>query len=201
MKWSFNRERDSSKIKTTIIEWEGPFSWPKYEEDTNLPSIPDVQGVYLLTFQFQDGYLLYSAGITNSTKKRLNAHTREYKKGNYTVLDVTAAKNGKRKEIWHGWGYAKTHREEFQAKKKRILEVVDRQLRAFRVFIAEISDERTRERLEAALMLNMYVSKEPWSELADRGMYLKERSNSEMPIETINRSEGKIYGLPEVLEI
>jgi len=33
--------------------------------------------------------------------------------GNYTILDVEYAKVGIRKEIWHGWGYAKRHRDEF----------------------------------------------------------------------------------------
>ncbi len=46
----------------------------------------------------------------------------------------------------------------------------------------------------------IYNSKEHWSELADRGMALKERYNSEMPIEAKNISLNKIYGLTEILE-
>lgn len=46
-------------------------------------------------------------------KRRFSQHKREYMSGNYTVLDVASANNGERKEIWHRWGYAKKHRDEF----------------------------------------------------------------------------------------
>ena len=49
-------------------------------------------------------------------------------------------------------------------------------------------------------MHSIYVSKEAWSELADRGMWLKERHNFEMPIEAKNISVSRIYGLPKLLE-
>ena len=144
---------------------------------------------------------MYGAGITNSTKRRFATHTREYKKENYNVLDINSAKKGERKEIWHGWQYAKTHPEEFLQNKETILKAVDNQLQSFRIFIAEILDTRKRERIEAAIMQNIYTSQEHWSELADRGMFLKERYNYEMPLKMKNISTGKIYGLPKLLEI
>lgn len=199
--WSFNRLRDASKIVTEEIEWRGPFSWLGFESDNELPEIPDVEGVYLFTFKFKDGFLLYGVGITNSTRIRIATHNREFRKGNYTVLDVQAAENGERKEIWHGWQYAKDHRSEFEINKDLILKAVEQHLKACRIYISEVSDKRKRERIEAAIMHNIYASKEPWSELSDRGMHLKERCNSEMPIKTINRSLDKIYGLSEILEI
>jgi len=163
--------------------------------------MPDIEGVYLFTFKYKEGYLVRGIGITNSTKRRIATHTRAYRKGNYTILDVNAAEIGERKEIWHGWQYAKTHQDEFIEQKETILNAVEKQLEAYRIFIAEVPDKRKRERIEAAIMHNIYVSKEPWSELADRGMFLKERYNSEMPIETKNISSGRIFGLPEILEI
>lgn len=200
MKWSFNRLKDSEKIERKIIEWKGPFSWPNYESKNNLPKTPDVEGIYLWTFKYKDGYVVYTAGITNSTKKRLRSHTYQYQCGRYNVLDIAAAENGERKEIWHGWQYAKTHQDEYLANKSTIDAAIENQLLSYRVFIAEISDKRKRERLESSIMHNIYLSKEPWSELADRGMYLKVRENCEMPIEAKNISESKIYGLPELLE-
>jgi hypothetical protein len=71
MKWSFNRLRDTSKIEREIVDWKGPFSWPNYESQNSLPKIPDIEGVYLWTFQYNDGYVIYTAGITNSTKRGL----------------------------------------------------------------------------------------------------------------------------------
>ena len=49
-------------------------------------------------------------------------------------------------------------------------------------------------------MQYIYNSKEHWSELADRGMFLKARYNSEMPIEAKNINSNNIYGLTEILE-
>jgi len=199
--WSFNRLKDASKIEVKEIEWQGPFSWVGYETQNNLEKIPDIEGIYLWTFEFMDGYLIYCAGITNSTKKRFRSHTLEYKSGNYTVLNVNAAKQGNREEIWHGWTYAKTHREEFDERKQEILNAVEEQLKSFRVFVAQVPEKRMRERFEAAIMHNIYYSIEPWTELADRGMFLRERENAEMPLEIKNISKYKIYGLPMTLEI
>ena len=199
--WSFDRSRDANKIETEEINWKGPFAWPGFESINKLESIPDVSGVYLFTFDFKEEYLLYGAGITKSTRQRISTHSREYRKGNYTVLDTESAILGERREIWHGWNYAKTHQEEFILRKATILEAVENQLQAFRIFVAEVSDIRKRERIEAAIMHNLYYSKEYWSELADRGMFLKERYNYEMPVLIRNISSGKIFGIPAILEI
>jgi hypothetical protein len=168
---------------------------------TQLGAIPDVQGAYLFTFPYNEGFVLYCVGVTKSTRRRLRDHTREYKKGNYNVLDVSHAIRGERQEIWHGWTYAKEHREEFEKNRENILQAVESQLLTFRVFIAEITDVRRRERIEAAVMNTLYLSKEHWADVADRGMYLKGRYNSEMPIVIRNICRYKIYGIPTTLEI
>lgn len=199
--WSFNRLRYASKIEVKEIEWKGPFFWTGYERLNNLDEIPEMEGIYLWTFQYKDGFLIYCAGITNSTKKRIRQHTLQFKRGNYTIFNIRAAEQGEREEIWHGWSYAKTHQEEFNERKEEILKAVDEQLKAFKVFVAQVTDKRTRERFEAAIMHNIYYSKEPCTELADRGMFLKERYNTEMPIEIKNITNYKIYGLPEIIEI
>ena len=199
--WCFNRLRDASKIKIEDIQWQGPFAWPGYESQNNLDTMPDIEGLYLFTFKYNDGFLIYAVGVTNSTKKRLRRHSLEYKKGNYTVLDICAAEKGERQEIWHGWSYARTHQEEFNERKEEIVKAINNQLKSFRVFVAQVSDKRTRERFEAAIMHNIYYCKEPWAELADRGMFLNGRYNTEMPLEINNISNYKIYGLPQKLEI
>jgi hypothetical protein len=114
---------------------------------------------------------------------------------------VTAAKQGERQEIWHGWKYARTHQEEFNERKGEILRAVDEQLKSFRVFVAQVSDKRMRERFEVAIMHTIYYCKEVWSELADRGMFLNGRFTYEMPISIKNISKYKIFGLPDALEI
>jgi hypothetical protein len=190
-----------SEIKVREIEWKGPFSWPSYENENGLDKIPDIEGIYLWTFQYEHGYLVYCAGITKSTKKRFRQHTLEYKTGNYTVFNITAAEKGKREEIWHGWSYARTHRAEFNNRKEEILSEVERQLKSFRVFIAQMPDKRERARFEAAIMHQIYDSKEPWGQLADRGMSLSKRRKEEMPIVIKNICDLKFYGLPKILKI
>ena len=199
--WSFNRIRDAAKIEQKELYWEGPFSWTGYEMYNNLEVTPELEGIYLWTFNYKNGFLVYAAGITNSTQRRFRSHTNEYKKGKYTVMDINAAEKGERQEIWHGWKYAKEHQEEFNFRRTEIMKAVDEQLKSFRIFVVRVPDKRVRERFEAAIMHNIYYCKEPWADLADRGMFLNGRYNSEMPIEIKNICNCLIYGLPETLEI
>lgn len=192
---------DILKVENKNIEWHGPFSWPGYEIQNGLDKLPDLDGIYLWTFQYKNGFLIYCAGITKSTKKRFRQHTIEYKSGNYTVFDVTEAERGKRVEIWHGWSYARTHRDEFNERKEEILSAVENQLKSFRVFIAQMPDKRERARLEASIMHYIYNSNESWAELADRGMSLSKRKKNEEPIIINNIANVKFYGLLKVLEI
>jgi hypothetical protein len=199
--WSFNRLRDASLIKAEDILWQGPFSWPGFEQTNALEIIPDIAGVYLFTFEYKGGYILRSAGNTNSMKRRFSQHTREYRSGRYTVLDVEAANNGERKEIWHGWSYAKAHHDEFLCHKDDILKSVEHELASYRLFITPIEDKRKQERLEFAIIQHAYISKEPWGDLVDGGMALKGRENHEIPIEVKNICSCKIYGIIESYEI
>ncbi len=199
--WSFNRLRDAALIKKEDILWQGPFSWIGYEEANQLEPIPDVAGVYLWTFEFKNGYIIRSVGVTSSMRRRFREHTREYNRGNYTVLDVESAKRGVRKELWHGWQYAKEHRQQFMEHKDEILEFVKKELLAYRLFITPIADRRKRERMEAAILINTYSSKEAWADLVDGGMAFRGRFNDEMPIKVKNVCSHKLYGLPETVEI
>jgi hypothetical protein len=85
--------------------------------------------------------------------------------------------------------------------REQILSAVENQLLSFRIFVAEVSDKRIRERIEASIMLNIYHSKEAWSDLPDRGMFLKGRYNSEIPILLQDHSEHLIYGLDHEMEV
>lgn len=199
--WSFNRIKNATMIKTEDLKWRGPFSWVGYEIFNKLEPIPDIAGVYLFTFEYKNGYILRSLGVTNSMKRRLREHTREYKKGGYTVLDVELAKRGLRLELWHGWQYAKENQDQFLANKSVILEFVKIELIAYRLFVSEIADKRKRERIEASILINAYSSRKPWSDLIDGGMALRGRYNYETPIKINNVCSHKLYGLPRIIEI
>lgn len=117
------------------------------------------------------------------------------------MFNVNEAEQGRRVEIWHGWSYARTHRNEFNDRKEEILNAVENQLKSFRVFVAQVPDKRERARFESAIMNSIYNSTESWAELADRGMALSKRRKDEIPIVIKNISDIKFYGLPEFLEI
>jgi hypothetical protein len=70
--WSFNRSRDELLIRAEDLQWRGPFSWIGFEKNNKLEPTPDVSGVYLFTFEYNDGYILRSVGITNSMKRRFS---------------------------------------------------------------------------------------------------------------------------------
>lgn len=199
--WSFNRIRDQHLILQRNVEWSGPFLWPGIEKSKNSQSLPDLAGVYLITFEYLNGYILRSAGITNSTKRRFREHTKMYLSGQYTVLCPYHAKQGIRKELWHGWGYAKTHPEQIVAHQKYIADLAMETLKEYRIFIAQITDKRDRERLEFSIIQNAYLVKQPWSDLVDGGMALRGRANYELPVICLNNAKNHIYGLPAELEI
>ena len=190
------------KVSIFNIIWQGPFSWPGYEKYNSLKALPDGSGVYLLTFRYNDGFLIYCAGLTNSFINRFKQHNREYFKGNYTVLNVSYAEKGIRKEVWHGWTYAKSHRDEFTKNKLHILKYLNKQLANFRIFITEVDDNnRTPDRLETAIMNTLYAQLPPISEIPDKGMFLAKRRKNEKPIILKNGCKYTIFGLPQYLEI
>ena len=65
--------------ETIEITWDGPYGWPGYESENGLNPIPRIPGVYLQTFEYQQGYLIYAAGITQRrVPVRFREHTQNY---------------------------------------------------------------------------------------------------------------------------
>lgn len=193
----------TSDTEIREINWKGPYSWPGYEKTNQLDSIPEKSGVYLQTFEYLNGYLIFAAGISRRPiSSRFKEHTRNYFNGEYNVLDIEAVEKGKRKEIWHGWGYARSHRDEFEENRTAILEAIESQLMRFRIFITSPGNEpRLLERIEASIMNNLYRQLPPVSEIPDEGMQLAKRWDSESPIVIQNTCGSFLYGLPEYLGV
>jgi len=185
-------------------KWQGPFAWPGIESD--LPSVPAVPGVYLLTVDHRGGYLIYAAGITRRpVPERLREHTRQYRDGVYNVLDIEAMRAGTRREIWHGFWMKERPAErmaEFAARRPAIGEAVERQLTGFRVFVADVGTRpRVLERIEAAVMNHLYAQPPPFCDVPDRGMMLAPRWRSEGPITMRSTCAHLLHTLPAALEI
>ncbi len=188
------------------LTWTGPFAWPRYEAANGLPSVPNHPGVYLFTVQSAHGNLIYAAGVTGRPiPVRLREHTLKYKRGDYTVLDIDAMQSGRREEIWHGswlgWDWTPARLAEFESQKPRILDALNKQLAEFRIFVAHITDQRIRERLEAAIMNTLYQAAPPFCDIPDKGMRLAPRRVNEVPIIMKQSCSAVHCGLPKYLEV
>lgn len=184
--------------------WKGPYGWPSYEQQNDLPSLPKQSGLYLLTVPYEDGFLIYAAGLTRRmVGHRFREHTRKYVSGDYNnVLDIDEMQKGVRREIWHGWGWTPAKREEFEARKSSIMTAVQKQLLGFHIFVADIGNEpRLLERLEAAIMYCLYKQPSPLCDIPDKGMRLAPRWSTETPITVTNECDLLLYGLPQQFEI
>lgn len=199
--WSFNRTRDAHLIRSETLHWRGPFSWPGHRAPQAPAEMPDGSGVYLMTFEQDDGHILRSAGVTVAMRRRLREHQRLYLRGDYTVLDVEAARAGVRREHWHGWGHAKSNPALRATHIDFIRAVARQELAAYRLFLAPEADMRRRERIEFAILHAAYASRQPWGDLVDGGMSLRGRSPDEMPVRLINACDTRVHGLPGEMEI
>lgn len=177
--------------------WSGPHAWPGFESQNGLPPLPKHSGVYLWTFPYQGGLLIYAAGVTRQLfRQRFAQHKREYLRGAYNVLDPVQAQNGIRSEVWHGWSYWRAHGDEFAARRNEIQAAVTRQLAAFCVFVTDIEPKgRAPERLEAAIMGGLYAAPPPFCDIPDKGMFLAPRRSGEEPITVLNGCASKLHGL------
>jgi hypothetical protein len=64
-----------------------------------------------------------------------------------------------------------------------------------------MADKRKQERIEFAIIQNIYLSKAPWADLVDGGMALRGRENYEIPIKVRSVCACKIYGISDLFEI
>jgi hypothetical protein len=113
---------------------------------------------------------------------------------------------GIRRKVWQGFWTEMPPKERLAEYKKRQLKIQEaarKQLAGFRVFAADIGTrKRIRERLEAAIMNNLYYKQsKPFCVVPDRNMRLIPRRKSEIPIIVKNKCSKILHGLPPRLEI
>lgn len=204
--WSFNRRFDAHRIATRTLTWSGPHAWPGYGNADS--EVPAGGGVYLTTFAHEDGFILRSAGVSTAIRRRLRQHEYEFLMGRYTVLDPEAARQGVRRELWHGWSYARSHPEQRDLHLPQIQQWARAEMAACRLFVGQRlhgdehdMDARLRERIEFAIIHAAYASRQPWGDLVDGGMHLSGRFTDEMPIRLLNQCSVRLYGLPPEMEI
>jgi hypothetical protein len=193
------------------IAWTGPYGWPKYEAQCGLPPLPDASGVYLMTIEYLGGgNIVYGAGLTRRPfNKRFREHTRHYMNGDSNILDAFDLQKGLRNQIWHGWTEAPRtspqRHAEFETRKSELHEAVHRQISAYRLFVADLTDVpkalRIHERMEAAIMKMLSLPSNPFCHVPDTGLFLSHRRSSETPIHIVNRCGTLLLGFDDIMVI
>ena len=188
----------SDKMESLDVDIQGPYGWPRFEGSRT--RLPTISGVYLMTFEYRDGFLPYGFGITRRPlRKRFLEHTRSYITGNYNILDLEAAQQGIRKVAWKGWSWTPEKRADFEARRSEIVALAQQQISATRIFVMRIgAASRLLERIEGALGRHFYQNE---NTLCDRGMFLAPRWQTEEPILATIRCGSVLYELPSQLEI
>lgn len=184
------------------LNWHGPFCLQGGENSLFGSSVAKHHGIYLLTVEHQDGYLIYSAGLTTRTfKKRFQEHIKAYRTGVYTIFDAKSFKNGDRVQVWRGFWFQKRTNEiekEFKERYEEINFATSELLATFRIFLAPLTvEKRVLERLEAAIMNNLYLGIGTVSNLPDRGMHLVPRRSDEKAFRVNSISAVCLHGLSE----
>jgi hypothetical protein len=106
-------------------------------------------------------------------------------------------RRGLRAEAWRGWGWTPEKRAQFAERQTEIREAAKRHLAGFRVFVANVETSgRVLERLEAAIMNQLYHEASPLCDVPDPGMMLAPRRETEEPIAVWNVCGSTLHGLP-----
>ena len=192
------------------LYWQGPFVWPgvRSKDFPDLLDHADIAmrcGIYLWTVEHACGYLIYTVGITRRPfSKRFREHTRAYRSGVYTVFDITSLKNGVRNKVWPGFWFKRRSAEmqrDYEARADEIRNAATNLLVNYRIFVAPLPPTaRVLERIEAAIMHNLYTADGPASVIPDRGMALAPRRRDETSIQVHSISPAVLYGLPSEFE-
>jgi hypothetical protein len=76
-------ELDLGQLEIMEIGWKGPYSFPGFEEINGLPPLVGGHGVYLKTFRYGDGCILWEVGKTDQPfRDRQGQHRTNYRSVN-----------------------------------------------------------------------------------------------------------------------
>jgi hypothetical protein len=182
------------------INWSGPYAWPGYEAETGLPPVPEHGGVYLRTFECQDGYVIQYIGETALYPKRLEEHRRGMLDGNYVLLDMDAAAKGVYSALWPYQG-RNARPDDFELCKDEIRTFARWQMAKGRVFVTDQEmDKRLRLRLEAAIATSQEHAAQPAASWAPK-IRREPRRADEEPIMVRISTSAKLIGMPATIEI
>jgi hypothetical protein len=194
-------KRRWSDIRKLSIHWHGPFSWPGYEAETLLPTLPNSPGVYMETYALDDAFLVRGCGVTTrSVLRRFKEHAYHYRAGTYNVLDMKDVLQAQRRLLHQGSWWREKNVDGPRLEGQSLQEAVDLQFRMLRLFVAEVREEkRILERVESAVMNRLYRSGPPFCDFLDKGTFRVVRQPDEPPIWVTMNFDRRLLALPERL--
>ena len=196
-------------MKDYRLNWRGPFRWFGKNSSVVFDQ-PEAKlpGIYLFTFRHKNGFLIYSAGLTNkSFNSRLFDHLKHYLCGDYNILNPEKAEAGKRVVLWEWIGYGGydpkrwTRRNDFLKNYLKNAKRIHAQLQTMRIFIAPLdADRRVLARIEGAIMNILEKETNPAGALPVKGMALSKRRTTERPFVVKYTGNVRFHGLPRSFE-
>ncbi len=147
------------------LVWQGPFVFHDEENCIFNQESAKIPGVYLWTIDFGGGYLINYVGIaTNAVSARLQEHLVYFLGGNYTIYQLDEFILGKKKSIYSPDGHVNKFLNDYD----KLSTKVDSQLRAYRLFYANVSGDREwLERIESGIISTLREAKSEASSFLD----------------------------------
>lgn len=187
------------------LDWQGPFTYQRAVGESCFDSWAAKEpGVYLWTFEYRDGYLIYIPGLTMASfAERLGAYINLFRQGKYTILNGLSAQRGIRDEIWHGllWDKTPGRKEMFSSRQVEYERAADEMMSKMRIFLAPLrAERRVVPRIEAAIIDILYSGVGPVHDLPDKGMHREPRQLIEEPFTVRSNAHVLLHGLPSSFE-
>jgi hypothetical protein len=203
-------------MKTRIvrrIKFAGPYIFFGSSKFISIYKCLPKKGVYFWTSPYGKKQVINYVGTTNREFKiRMFEHAKAFLSGDYKIFDSDELKKGRPIQVWHGiYGLEKgtktgeflcKHLEDFTSKHKELYPRIIELMKLYKIYIAEIKDERRlQERLEAAIYNCLYSQKGVVGECVEKGILFRSRRGKERPITFQLDFDKNIIGLPKRIEI
>ena len=186
-----------------IVEFSGPFSWLGQDSPSVFVApLGQARGLYIWSISVGNQDVVYYVGLTQRTfAERFLEHFKEHASGGYHLHDPAEFAAGRKVQLWPGrFGAERQSVQEFIRRYEELIPAITALTNLYRFHLAPLTlDQRSLERIEAALANHLYASPDVVGEFQDAGIQYRPRRPSEPPFEIAFRSQVPLLGLPSKL--
>jgi hypothetical protein len=156
-------------MENITLEFLGPYKFFGQNDSIFTNTDRNLSGIYLWTINTKDGYMIRYVGQTKYFFTRQKAHLINFLGLNYGILDVEAAKNGKRELLWNGLWRDKDNRllgndleNEYTVLSKRVIDYIN----IIEIFFAKLDGQSNlRKHIEGYIGCNLRENHKEFKEL------------------------------------